>query len=446
VAAAHAMFLFMDIEIKKKGITMRATSKAFRLHVGFFGRRNVGKSSLLNAITAQAVSIVSEVAGTTTDPVEKPMELHDIGPVLFIDTAGVDDIGALGTQRIEKTRQAIKRSDVGVLVVESGMWTDFEEKLLTELRALKIPVLVAFNKADLNRPTPEQLSRFEQEKLPYVELAATTGQGVDAFRQKLWEIAPAESDVSPVILRDLVGPSETALLVVPCDREAPKGRILQVQAQTIRDVLDGDAICVAVSGDVGLKSALENLKTPPKIVVTDSQAFEKVSRVTPKSVPLTSFSILMSRLKGGLTVQARAAVVVDSLRPGDKALVAESCSHHPIGEDIGKVKIPRWLQKYVGGELQFDYAIGRDFPQDLSPYKLVIHCGACMWNRQEMLSRIAECERQGVPITNYGMVIAFSMGILERVLEPFPEALTAFNEARKLSAASGSTSRASNVN
>jgi [FeFe] hydrogenase H-cluster maturation GTPase HydF len=425
---------------------MRATSKAFRLHVGFFGRRNVGKSSLLNAITEQKVSIVSAVAGTTTDPVEKPMELHDIGPILFVDTAGVDDIGALGTQRIEKTRQVIKRSDVGVLVAESGVWTDFEEKLLAELRALKIPVLVALNKADLHRPTPEQLSRFAQEKLPYVELVATTGEGAAAFRQKLLEIAPADSAISPVILRDLAGPNETAVLVIPCDREAPMGRILQVQAQCIRDVLDGNAICVAVSGAAGLKSALENLKTPPKIVVTDSQAFEQVSRVTPESVPLTSFSILMSRLKGDLTVQATAAVVVDSLRPGDRVLVAESCSHHPIGEDIGRVKIPRWLQKYIGGELQFDYAIGRDFPKDLSPYKLVIHCGACMWNRQEMLSRIAECERQGVPITNYGMVIAFSMGILDRALAPFPEALAAFQEARKeLSAAGVSTSPTNHV-
>ena len=409
---------------------IRATSKGFRLHIGFFGRRNVGKSSLLNAITQQQVSIVSAVAGTTTDPVEKPMELLPIGPVLFVDTAGVDDVGALGAQRIEKTRQAIARSDVGVLVVESGVWTDFEEKLLTELRSHGIPVLVAVNKADLRAPAPEYLFRFEQEKLPYVELVATTGKGVDEFRAKLWEIAPAESVASQVILRDLVGPDETAVLVMPIDKEAPKGRIKQLQAQSIRDLLDGEACCVVVK-DAGLQKALDNLKIPPRLVVTDAAVFEQVARITPDSIPLTAFSILLSRLKGDLVAQTRAAVTVDSLRPGDKVLVAESCTHHPIEEDIGRVKIPRWLEQYVGGALEFTSVKGRDFPEDLSPYKLVIHCGACMSNRQEMLSRIAECQRQGVPITNYGLVIAYSLGILERALEPFPEALAAYKEARQ---------------
>jgi [FeFe] hydrogenase H-cluster maturation GTPase HydF len=409
---------------------IRATSKGFRLHIGFFGRRNVGKSSLLNAITQQQVSIVSAVAGTTTDPVEKPMELLPIGPVLFVDTAGVDDVGALGAQRIEKTRQAISRSDVGVLVVESGVWTDFEEKLLTELRSHGIPVLVAVNKADLRAPAPEYLFRFEQEKLPYVELVATTGKGVDEFRAKLWEIAPAEAVASQVILRDLVGPDETAVLVMPIDKEAPKGRIKQLQAQSIRDLLDGEACCVVVK-DAGLQKALDNLKIPPRLVVTDAAVFEQVARITPDSIPLTAFSILLSRLKGDLVAQTRAAVTVDSLRPGDKVLVAESCTHHPIEEDIGRVKIPRWLEQYVGGALEFTSVKGRDFPEDLSPYKLVIHCGACMSNRQEMLSRIAECQRQGVPITNYGLVIAYSLGILERALEPFPEALAAYKEARQ---------------
>ena len=409
---------------------IRATSKGFRLHIGFFGRRNVGKSSLLNAITQQQVSIVSEVAGTTTDPVEKPMELLPIGPVLFVDTAGVDDVGALGAQRIEKTRQAIARSDVGVLVVESGAWTEFEEKLLAELRSHGIPVLVAVNKADLRAPDPEHLFRFEQEKLSYVELVATIGKGVDEFRAKLWKIAPAESVASQVILRDLVGPDETAVLVMPIDKEAPKGRIKQLQAQSIRDLLDGEACCVVVK-DAGLQKALDNLKTPPRIVVTDAAVFEQVALVTPDSIPLTAFSILLSRLKGDLVAQTRAAVTVDSLRPGDKVLVAESCTHHPIEEDIGRVKIPRWLEQYVGGELEFTSVKGRDFPLDLSPYKLVIHCGACMSNRQEMLSRIAECHRQGVPITNYGLVIAYSLGILERALEPFPDALAAYKEARQ---------------
>jgi [FeFe] hydrogenase H-cluster maturation GTPase HydF len=409
---------------------IRATSKGFRLHIGFFGRRNVGKSSLLNAITQQKVSIVSDVAGTTTDPVEKPMELLPIGPVLFVDTAGVDDVGALGEQRIAKTRLAIGRSDIGVLVTEAGVWTDFEEKLLAELRAHGIPVLVALNKADLHRVPTEHLMRFEQENLPYVKLVATTCEGVDKLRAKLWEIAPAEFAEPQVLLRDLVAPQETAVLVMPIDKEAPKGRIKQLQTQCVRDLLDGEACCVVVK-DAGLEKALDNLKTPPSIVVTDAAVFEKVARITPDSIPLTSFSILLSRLKGDLVAQTRAAVTVDSLRPGDKVLVAESCTHHPIEEDIGRVKIPRWLEGYVGGKLDFTTVKGRDFPQDLSPYKLVIHCGACMWNRREMMNRIGECHRQGVPITNYGLVIAYSLGILERALEPFPEALAAYKDARR---------------
>jgi [FeFe] hydrogenase H-cluster maturation GTPase HydF len=409
---------------------LRATAKGFRLHIGFFGRRNVGKSSLLNAITQQMVSIVSDVAGTTTDPVEKPMELLPIGPVLFVDTAGVDDVGALGEQRIAKTRLAIKRSDIGVLVAESGVWTDFEEKLLTELRSYDIPVIVALNKVDLRRPDIDQLIRFEQEQIPYAKLVATTGEGLDTLRAKLWEAAQPEPDEPKVILGDLVRPDETAVLVMPFDKEAPKGRIKQLQAQSIRELIDGEACCVAVN-DTGLERALDNLRTPPRIVITDAQVFEQVARVTPDSIPLTAFSILLSRLKGDLVAQTKAAVAADLLQPGDKVLIAESCTHHPIEEDIGRVKIPRWLRKHVGSDLQFTHVKGRDFPEDLSPYKLVIHCGACMWNRQEMMNRIRECHRQGVPITNYGLVIAYALGILERALQPFPEALSAYKTARR---------------
>ena len=409
---------------------LRATSKGFRLHIGFFGRRNVGKSSLLNAITQQKVSIVSEVAGTTTDPVEKPMELLPIGPVLFVDTAGVDDVGALGAQRIAKTRQAIGRTDIGVLVAEAGVWTEFEEQLLAELRAHKIPVIVALNKVDLCRPDVDLLIRFEQEGLPYAKLVATTGDGMDTLRAKLWEVAQPEVDEPTVLLRDLVGEDKTAVLVMPFDKEAPKGRIKQLQAQSIRELLDGEASCVVVK-DTGLERALNNMKAPPCLVVTDAQVFEQVARVTPESIPLTAFSILLSRLKGDLVTQTKAAVAVDELKPGDRILVAESCTHHPIEEDIGRVKIPRWLKRYVGGELEFTTVKGRDFPEDLSPYKLVIHCGACMWNRKEMMTRIHECHRQGVPITNYGLVIAYALGILERALEPFPEALAAYKEARR---------------
>jgi [FeFe] hydrogenase H-cluster maturation GTPase HydF len=347
--------------------------------------------------------------------------------VLFVDTAGIDDVGALGAQRIEKTRQAIARADIGVMVTEAGVWGEFEEKLLAELRAHNIPVTVALNKADLCQPTTEQIARFRQEKLASVLLSATRGEGIDAFRELLWQTAPADAAESPTIVRDLVAPGETAVFVMPIDREAPKGRIKNLQVQAIRDLLDGESLCVVVK-DAGLKKALDNMKTPPSLVVTDAQVFDKVAKLTPDSIPLTAFSILLSRLKGDLVAQTQAALTIDELHPGDSVLIAETCTHHPIEEDIGRVKIPRWLEMHVGGELVFTHVKGRDFPQDLSPYKLVIHCGACMWNRQEMMSRIRECQRQHVPITNYGLVIAMAQGILERALEPFPEALAAFHE------------------
>jgi [FeFe] hydrogenase H-cluster maturation GTPase HydF len=280
----------------------------------------------------------------------------------------------------------------------------------------------------LRRASADQLALLAQEGLPFLEVSATRGENVAEMRAKLMELAPAEAAESPVVLRDLVGPGEMAVLVMPIDTEAPKGRIKQLQVQSIRDLLDNHASCVVVQ-DTGLKGVLDNLKTPPTLVVTDAQVFDRVARITPESVPLTAFSILFSRLKGDLTAQAQAAVAVGTLKPGDKVLVAESCTHHPIEDDIGRVKIPRWLEQYVGGKLEFTHVKGRDFPPDLSPFKLVIHCGACMWNRREMLSRIGECHRQNVPITNYGLAIAYVMGILDRALEPFPDALAAYREA-----------------
>ena len=288
---------------------IRATSKGFRLHIGFFGRRNVGKSSLLNAITQQHVSIVSEVPGTTTDLVEKPMELLPIGPVLFLDTAGMDDVGALGEQRVAQTRKAIGRCDLGVLVAEAGVWGEFEEKLLAELRAQGIPVVVVLNKVDLNRPEIDLLIRFEQAGIKYAKVAATTGEGLETLRTRLAEVAAPEDNEPSVILRDLVGPQETAVLVMPFDKEAPKGRIKQLQAQSIRELLDGEACCVAVK-ETGLARTLSNLMTPPQLVVTDAAVFEQVAKVTPESIPLTAFSILLSRLKGDLVAQTRAAVSV----------------------------------------------------------------------------------------------------------------------------------------
>ncbi|MBE0536424.1 MAG: [FeFe] hydrogenase H-cluster maturation GTPase HydF [Phycisphaerae bacterium] len=401
----------------------QAAPKGLRLHIGLFGRRNVGKSSLLNAIVRQQVSIVSEVAGTTTDPVEKPMELLPVGPVLFIDTAGIDDEGALGQLRIDRTRKTIDRVDVAVIVTDGG-WTDFEDRLLEELIGRRLPVAVVFNKSDLARPAAETVARLKDADVRTVSTCCLHNEGILDFRQVLLDMAPADFIDSPAIVGDIVGPGQTAVLVVPIDKEAPRGRLILPQVQTIRDLLDSDGLCIVVK-ERELRAALDNLKRPPKIVVTDSQAFLKVAADTPPEVWMTSFSVLYARFKGDLITQALGATAVEKLKPNDNVLVAEACSHHPIGEDIGRVKIPRWLTQYVGGKLNFTTVQGQDFPEDLSPYRLVIHCGACMWNRRTMLSRILQCRRAGVPVTNYGLVIAYSLGIFERALEPFPAALEA---------------------
>ncbi|HEX7571173.1 MAG TPA: [FeFe] hydrogenase H-cluster maturation GTPase HydF [Verrucomicrobiae bacterium] len=417
---------------------MTTTPKSLRLHIAFIGRRNVGKSSLLNALTRQQVSIVSPVAGTTTDPVEKPMELLPLGPVLFIDTAGIDDVGELGALRVEKTRQVLERTDVAVLVTEAGKWGNFEEEILAELTARKTPTVVVFNKMDSGTGVPPvsfknggiQNSETHRRDAcaTTVCTSALTGAGILELREALLAAAPADFIDNPAILGDLVGPGEMAVLVVPIDKEAPKGRLILPQVQSIRDLLDSDAYCLVVK-ERELRRALDRLKAPPKLVVTDSQAFLKVAADTPRDVPMTSFSILMSRFKGDLLAQVRGALAIENLRGGDRVLIAEACSHHPIGEDIGRVKIPRWLTQYTGAKIHFEHMQGRDFPKDLADYKLVIHCGACMWNRREMLSRILKCQQAGVPITNYGLTIAYSLGIFERALQPFPAALEFFRNS-----------------
>jgi [FeFe] hydrogenase H-cluster maturation GTPase HydF len=404
---------------------MSTAPKGLRLHIGFFGRRNVGKSSLLNAITRQQVSIVSEVAGTTTDPVEKPMELLPLGPVLFIDTAGIDEEGSLGAQRVKKTRKALERTEIAVLVAEPGVWGEFEEGLLSDFAAQKTPTVVVFNKTDVAAANAELAERLREAKLHVVQASAVTGKGLTELREALLDLAPPDFIDSPAIAGDLVGPGELAILVVPIDKEAPKGRLILPQVQTIRDLLDSDAMCMVVK-ERELRTALDRLKTPPKLVVTDSQAFLKVAADTPPEVPLTSFSILMARFKGDLAAQVEGTLAVEKLRSGDRVLIAEACTHHPIGEDIGRVKIPRWLTQYTGVKLDFVPMQGRDFPEDLASYKLVIHCGACMWNRRQMLSRILQCQQAGVPITNYGLTIAYSLGIFARALGPFPAAMARY--------------------
>jgi [FeFe] hydrogenase H-cluster maturation GTPase HydF len=407
---------------------MSSTPKGLRLHIAFFGRRNVGKSSLLNALTRQQVSLVSPVAGTTTDPVEKPMELLPLGPVLFIDTAGVDDTGELGVLRVQKTRQVLERTEVAVLVAEAGAWGSFEEDLLRDLAARRIPLVVVFNKTDLRPPDAALTARLAEQKIRFVSASAANGVGLVDLRQALLDVAPADFIDNPAILGDLVGPGELAVLVVPIDKEAPKGRLILPQVQAIRDLLDNDSCCMVVK-ERELRNALDRLKTPPKLVVTDSQAFLKVAADTPRNVPMTSFSILMARFKGDLHAQVRGTLAIENLRRNDRVLIAEACAHHPVGEDIGRVKIPRWLTLYTGEKLQFEHVQGRDFPADLSPYQLVIHCGACMWNRREMLSRILRCQQAGVPVANYGLTIAYSLGIFARALEPFPAALAAYRQA-----------------
>ena len=393
--------------------------KSFRLHIGIFGRRNVGKSSVLNALTSQEVSIVSEIAGTTTDPVEKPMELLPLGPVLFIDTAGIDDEGALGEKRIRKTMSVFDRTDLGIVVSNSNDWGPFEENLLNELRDRAIPALVVLNKSDLYPLLPGVQSGFIARKLDWVETSALTGSGIHALRQQILKLAPDDFINRPSIVADLVGPGEAAVLVVPIDKEAPKGRLILPQVQSIRDLLDNDSFCMVVK-ERELREALSRLNKPPRLVVTDSQAFLKVAADTPPEIPLTSFSILFARHQGDLAEMVRGAMAIDELRPGDKVLIAEACSHHPIGEDIGTVKIPRWLTQYVGGKLLFQHERGHDFPANLSEFKLIIHCGACMWNRRAMLSRLMKAKQAGVPLTNYGLTIAYSLGIFERALQPFP--------------------------
>ena len=407
---------------------MQKTPKGLRLHIGIFGRRNVGKSSLLNRLTGQDVAIVSSVAGTTTDPVEKPMELLPLGPVLFVDTAGIDDVGALGQMRIDKTRQVFQRTDLAVLVTIAGQWGDFENEILQQLAELKTPTIIVQNKID-EAGDATAIPDLDEE-YPTVRTSASTGDGVDELRRLLIKTAPEEFISNPAIVADLVPPSRAAVLVVPIDKEAPRGRLILPQVQAIRDLLDGDAVAI-VCKERELANTLRTLREPPALVVTDSQAFLKVAADTPDEIPMTGFSILFARFKGDLDEMVRGATTIETLRPGDRILIAESCSHHPITDDIGTVKIPRWLTQYVGGKLQIDFCRGHDFPENLSDYKLAIHCGGCMWNRREMLTRILLARRAGVPITNYGLSIAYTLGIFERALQPFPSALDVYQETLK---------------
>ena len=407
---------------------MQETPKGSRLHIAIFGRRNAGKSSLINALTNQDIALVSDVPGTTTDPVYKAMEILPMGPVMLIDTAGIDDVGELGLLRVERTMQVLNKADLAVMVVSGdGGVTNYERDLKEAVAKRGIPLVAVINKIDEALPPKMEIAAWQEELgLSLLAVSAKTGQGMEELKKELIRQAPDDWEGAPII-GDLLTGGDLAILVVPIDTAAPKGRLILPQVQTIRDILDHDASCIVVK-ERELRSALDNLRHPPKIVVTDSQEFEKVAADTPEDVPLTSFSILMARHKGDLVTLAAGAKAIDSLKAGDRILIAEGCTHHRQADDIGKAKIPRWLRQMVGGELEFEWVSGGHFPADLTPYSLIIHCGACMLNRREMLYRLAVAREQGVPIVNYGVLIAHIHGILSRALGPFPLARQAFEE------------------
>ncbi len=392
-------------------MSLNDTPSGERIHIGFFGRRNAGKSSVVNAVTGQELSVVSDVKGTTTDPVMKSMELLPMGPVVIIDTPGFDDEGALGELRVKKTKQILNRSDCAVLVVDAtqGM-TPADRELVELFRQKDIPYLIAYNKSDLAAaPT---LGEKE------LAVSAQTGENIQELKERIARLVKTGED-SRRIVGDLLSPGDLVVLVTPIDSAAPKGRLILPQQQTIRDILDSDATAIVVKEN-GLADTLKKLGTKPRMVITDSQAFAQVNRDTPKDIPLTSFSILMARYKGFLDAAVEGVAAIDRLEDGDKVLIAEGCTHHRQCEDIGTVKIPKWLKEYTGKELLLEHSSGRDFPEDLSSYKLVIHCGGCMLNQREITYRQKTAGDNGVPFTNYGITIAHLKGILKRSVELFP--------------------------
>lgn len=404
---------------------MKTAPKSLRLHIALFGRTNVGKSSFLNLIAGQDVSIVSEQPGTTTDVVEKTMELLPIGPVVFIDTAGLDDSTVLGGKRIEKTEKVFDRADVILLICEGEQFGEFEQAVCEKAKKTGTPVIRIANKSDLSTPSGKS-DCFACNSTDISSREKILAQ----LKARLIEVCPEEFLQPPPLVGDLVKPGGIAVLIVPIDLQAPKGRLILPQVSTIRDALDNDAAALVVK-EREYTHILSQLKMPPDLVVCDSQVVLKMIGDTPKEIPCTTFSILFARLKGDLPKLAAGAAAIDKLKDGDKVLIAESCSHHAAEDDIGRVKIPRWLRQYCGCELQIDVYAGRDFPDNLNEYSLVVQCGGCMHNRREILSRIEKCEAAGVPITNYGLCISQTQGVLKRVLAPFPAALDAFERNLK---------------
>lgn len=391
--------------------------RGVRLVITLVGRRNAGKSSLINAVTGQQVAIVSDFAGTTTDPVAKPYELLPLGPVTFYDTAGLDDVGELGALRVAATKKVLWRTDIAVVVADASGLTGAERAIIDDIRRLEIPFLLVFNKADLAAPGEADLAWCREQGIRAVTVSAATGEGASAVKEALIALAPPEAVREPVLAGDLFGEGDTVVCVVPIDLAAPKGRLILPQVQVLREILDGDATAVVVK-ERELEAALDNLRRPPALVVTDSQVILKVSGDVPDAVPLTTFSTLFARYKGDLPTLAAGAGAIDTLRDGDTVLMAEACSHHVQADDIGRVKLPRWISQYTGKDLRFEMHSGHDFPDDLERFALVVHCGSCMLGRMEMIRRIRECVRRGVPVTNYGVAISKVQGVLSRVLRP----------------------------
>ena len=396
-------------------MSLNEQASAERMHIGFFGLRNAGKSSVVNAVTGQQLSLVSDIKGTTTDPVQKAMELLPIGPVVIIDTPGIDDEGALGEMRVKRAKRVLNKTDMAILVVDAQKGLQpADNELITLFKNKEIPYIIAYNKSDLLSGTPECAQNE-------IYVSARDNININQLKELMGSISGLKQNDKRIV-SDLLKPGDIAVLVTPIDSAAPKGRLILPQQQTIRDILDGGAISV-VCREHELKGALGALKERPRIVITDSQAFKKVNEDTPADVELTSFSILFARYKGDLKEAARGAAQLDRLKDGDRVLISEGCTHHRQCEDIGTVKLPRWIDNYTHKQLKYEFTSGGEFPEDLSDYALVIHCGGCMLNEREMKSRIRHSVDCGVPITNYGIAIAHIHGILRRALTPFPEIL-----------------------
>lgn len=400
---------------------MNQTPSSERVHIGFFGRRNAGKSSVLNAVTGQDLAVVSDVKGTTTDPVQKSMELLPLGPVVVIDTPGIDDEGELGALRVKKSYQVLNKSDAAVLVVDASLGLCEEDFAFIEhIQKKQIPYAVAFNKSDLapSASLAKDLQYLKEHQIDFVSVSTADLSGIDTLKEKIATLAKTE-DTKLQIVADLIHPSDFVVLVVPIDKAAPKGRLILPQQQTIRDILEADATAIVVK-EYELRDTLAHLGKKPRLVITDSQVFAKVSADTPADIMLTSFSILFARYKGNLPALIKGVTALEQIEDGDKILVSEGCTHHRQCDDIGSVKLPRWIRQYTGKEPEFVFSSGTEFPADLSPYKMIVHCGGCMLNEREMKYRLACAKDQNIPMTNYGILIAYIQGILKRSVEPFP--------------------------